>query len=163
MVAQHKTCTIFPAGHTFSMTSEIDDDDPTLSVGKCTCAAVFKFPRSQHAKMDAAIEANWQKSDDLADKVDYSGSSTAASAPQLEAALEPAGPSKVSAGSPHSPEDDGWPCDLPSNWHGGMRMNRDCHSLVGRQSRHLAVVTFAEVRDRDFIGQLRTRQGIQET
>jgi hypothetical protein len=64
---------IFPAGHTFSMTSKIDDDDRTLSVGKCTCGAVFKFPRWQHAKMDAAIEANWQKSDDLSDKVDYHG------------------------------------------------------------------------------------------
>jgi hypothetical protein len=73
LLMAHRARKEFPAGHTFSMTN------PTvngrwMNLGTCTCGDTFSYPYgSAYERMDAAIEAHWQKFDHLADKIDGMG------------------------------------------------------------------------------------------
>jgi DNA adenine methylase len=74
LLVAHRARKEFPAGHTFSMTN------PTvngrwMNLGTCTCGDTFSYPYGSagYERMDAAIEAHWQKFDHLADKIDGMG------------------------------------------------------------------------------------------
>jgi DNA adenine methylase len=54
------------------MTTEVADGR-IVSVATCACKQVFKFGSNDYLRMNAAIEAHWQKFDHLADKIDGMG------------------------------------------------------------------------------------------
>lgn len=63
MVAAHNAREVFPTGHTFSMTSEVDGKSRAISVAACECGAVIRLLATKHLEMDAAVEAHWQRFD----------------------------------------------------------------------------------------------------
>jgi hypothetical protein len=50
----------YPAGHTFSMTNPIINGQ-MVTLGTCTCGETFSYKWGTYERMDAAIEAHWQK------------------------------------------------------------------------------------------------------
>ncbi len=68
----HRTRRIFPAGHAFSMTNPIVNGH-MVTMGTCSCGETFSYRWGSYERMDAAIEAHWQKFDHLPDKVDGRG------------------------------------------------------------------------------------------
>ena len=68
MVAAHNAREVFPTGHTFSMTSEVDGKSRAISVATCECGAVIRLLATKHLEMDAAVEAHWQRFDHVDDR-----------------------------------------------------------------------------------------------
>lgn len=62
----------WPAGHTFGMTNPIVNGQ-MVTLGTCTCGHYFSFAWGSYERMDAAIEAHWQKFDHLPEKIDGRG------------------------------------------------------------------------------------------
>ncbi|WP_407146273.1 DNA methyltransferase [Bradyrhizobium sp. ORS 86] len=61
LVEQHEKRKQFPAKHTFSMTTEVDDGR-IVSVATCSCGdVVFRFGSNDYLRMNAAIEAHWSR------------------------------------------------------------------------------------------------------
>jgi hypothetical protein len=63
---------IFPAGHTFSMTNPIINGQ-MVTLGACSCGDSFSYAYGSYERMDAAIEAHWQKFDHLPEKTNGRG------------------------------------------------------------------------------------------
>lgn len=72
LVAQHRARKTYPGGHTFSMTNPVVNGQ-MVTLGTCTCGAVISYSYVSHERMDAAIEAHWQKFDAAPEKVDGRG------------------------------------------------------------------------------------------
>jgi hypothetical protein len=72
LAALHQARTVWPAGHTIGMTNPIVNGR-MLTLGTCSCGVSFSYAWGEHQRMDAAIEAHWQKFDHLPDKVDGRG------------------------------------------------------------------------------------------
>lgn len=64
--------TAYPAGHTFAMTNPIVNGQ-MVTMGTCACGDTFSYKWGSYQRMDAAIEAHWQKFDHLPEKVDGRG------------------------------------------------------------------------------------------
>lgn len=78
----HHTRKIFPAGHTFAMTNPVINGH-MVTLGTCSCGETFSYAYGSagHERMDAAIEAHWQKFDCVADKIDGRGEPIGGEAP----------------------------------------------------------------------------------
>lgn len=72
LVAAHRARKTYPAGHTFSMTNPIINGR-MVTLGTCSCGDTFSYAWGSYERMDAAIEAHWQKFDHLPAKVDGRG------------------------------------------------------------------------------------------
>lgn len=79
LVAAHKARKAYPAGHTFGMTNPIINGQ-MVTMGTCTCGESFSYAWGSYERMDAAIEAHWQKFDHLPAKVDGRGEPIGAAA-----------------------------------------------------------------------------------
>lgn len=72
LVEAHRARKLYPAGHTFSMTNPIVNGQ-MVTMGTCSCGETFSYKWGSYERMDAAIEAHWQKFDHLPEKVDGRG------------------------------------------------------------------------------------------
>jgi hypothetical protein len=105
---------LYPAGHTFSMTNPIVNGH-MVTLGTCSCGHSFSYSWGSYERMDAAIEAHWQKFDASPDKVDGRGQSIGADGPPAKpkrarkrkepGALEGI-PAPLASASPGAPLDD---------------------------------------------------------
>jgi hypothetical protein len=114
LVAAHRLRKTYPAGHTFSMTNPIVNGH-MVTLGTCSCGHSFSYSWGSYERMDAAIEAHWQKFDASPDKVDGRGQPIGAEAPPAKpkrarkrkepGALEGI-PAPLASASPGAPLDD---------------------------------------------------------
>ena len=72
LVAAHSARKAWPADHTVTMTNPVVNGQ-RMTTGTCSCGHVISYRWGDYAKMDAAIEAHWQKFDHLPGKVDGRG------------------------------------------------------------------------------------------
>jgi hypothetical protein len=73
----------WPAGHTVGMTNPIVNGQ-VVTLGTCSCGDTFSYAWGCYEKMDAAIEAHWQKFDSQPEKVDGRGEPIGAKAPEAK-------------------------------------------------------------------------------
>lgn len=87
LIEAHRARKTFPAGHTFSMTNPVINGH-MVTLGTCSCGDSFSYPYGSagHERMDAAIEAHWQKFDDLPEKIDGRGQPIPSMQPYTEGA-----------------------------------------------------------------------------
>jgi len=85
LIETHRTRKIFPAGHTFAMTNPVINGH-MVTLGTCSCGETFSYAYGSagHERMDAAIEAHWQKFDATADKIDGRGEPIGGEAPAVK-------------------------------------------------------------------------------
>jgi hypothetical protein len=81
LLEAHRTRKAFPAGHTFSMTNPIVNGH-MVTLGTCSCGDSFSYAYGSYERMDAAIEAHWQKFDDLPENIDGRGEPIIAKKPR---------------------------------------------------------------------------------
>lgn len=72
LLAAHRARKLYPEGHNFAMTNPLVNGR-IATVATCSCGAVLSYPGSVFDRIDAAIEAHWQKFDHLPGKVDGRG------------------------------------------------------------------------------------------
>ncbi|MGJ5163189.1 DNA methyltransferase [Bradyrhizobium sp. HKCCYLR1051] len=72
LCAAHRARKAYPAGHTFGMTNPIVNGH-MVTMGTCSCGEVFSFTWGARERMDAAIEAHWQRFDHLPGKTNGAG------------------------------------------------------------------------------------------
>ncbi|MGJ4888920.1 hypothetical protein ACQR1Y_12040 [Bradyrhizobium sp. HKCCYLRH3099] len=73
LCAAHRARKVYPAGHTFAMTNPVING-LMVTMGTCSCGDVFSFPfAGGYQRMDAAVEAHWQRFDHLPGKTDGRG------------------------------------------------------------------------------------------
>jgi hypothetical protein len=91
LVAAHRARKVYPAGHTFSMTNPVINKK-MVTLGTCSCGDSFSYPYGSAGfeRMDAAIEAHWQKFDHLPERVDGRGNPIQPGAGGLTSAPYPA-------------------------------------------------------------------------
>ena len=72
LVAAHRARKVYPAGHTFAMTNPIINGR-MVTLGTCSCGDNFSYVWGSYERMDAAIEAHWQKFDASVAMIDGRG------------------------------------------------------------------------------------------
>jgi hypothetical protein len=99
LVAAHSARRAWPADHTVTMTNPVVNGQ-RMTVGTCSCGHIISYRWGDYAKMDAAVEAHWQKFDHLSGKVD--GRGELISAEDGAAASRMASPQRKRRASPRS-------------------------------------------------------------